>query len=651
MTGLSLIHAGFLAAGLAVAVPVIIHLLFRQKTRTVPIGSIRYLQQVVREHRRRRRVRQWLLLLLRMAAVLLLALLFARPYWDESVRRGLEQETVYLVDRSASMQAAPGSTSLFDEALELLRDELDVVDENTIVHVGLCDATGVDEIAVDKLGDARPSQAATDHALGIGWAKDVLAASNRSDRRVILISDLQRTGLAATGGEQLPAEITLEVHDVGRQLARNVSVDLADAVSSEIVPDRPVRIRALVHNHGALAVKQVPIRCELEGPDGKLSASEKLDIPGGATATIDLPFTIQQDGIYRGRVTIEAEDVLPVDDTRWLAVEARHPDRVLLVDGQEGRTVFGNETYYLETALRLRTEEIGGQLRSFEVERIVWEAGEGFPRLDGYRAVVLANVRRLTEQDGERLAVYLRAGGSLLIFAGDQVSPQSVAPLAGRDLLPGAVAANPVDTRVRIGQWDARHAALACFDDPQHGDLRRIELNTFLPLTSLTPFGKALLSAGPHVVAGEAPVGRGRVIFFGTSADRDWSDLPRTRMYVPLMRQLLAYLTNQLGEQRAVSAHTIAKRGETTGVTETEGQWIVTNLDPRESIPDRLTSEELSKRLGAGEDDVDRTAALAALKLTLPADALRPEEAWTLVVWVLLAVLAVETVLAGKVHA
>ena len=30
------------------------------------------------------------------------------------------------------------------------------------------------------------------------------------------------------------------------------------------------------------------------------------------------------------------------------------PDRVLLIDGQPGPSVFGNETYYLETALRLR---------------------------------------------------------------------------------------------------------------------------------------------------------------------------------------------------------------------------------------------------------------------------------------------------------
>src|SRR4051812_4945590 len=105
MFGLSLIHAGFLAGGLAVALPIVIHLLFRQRTRTVVIGSVQFLHQVVREHRRRRRVRQWILLALRMLAVVLLALLFARPYWDESQRRGLEQEVVLLIDRSASMQA------------------------------------------------------------------------------------------------------------------------------------------------------------------------------------------------------------------------------------------------------------------------------------------------------------------------------------------------------------------------------------------------------------------------------------------------------------------------------------------------------------------------------------------------------------------
>src|SRR6188474_1431096 len=125
MQGLSLIHMGFLAAGLAVALPIIIHLLFRQKTRTLPIGSVRFLHQVVREHRRRRRLRQWLLLALRMLAVLLLAALFARPYWDESYRRGLETEVVLLLDRSASMSTQDsGGQSAFEDARNQILEEL-----------------------------------------------------------------------------------------------------------------------------------------------------------------------------------------------------------------------------------------------------------------------------------------------------------------------------------------------------------------------------------------------------------------------------------------------------------------------------------------------------------------------------------------------
>jgi hypothetical protein len=427
MFGLNLIHVGFLAGGLAVTVPILIHLLFRQKTRVVPIGSVQFLHQVVREHRRRRRVRQWLLLMLRMLAVLLLALLFARPYWRKAAALGLEQEIVFLVDRSASMQVRRGNSLAFDEAVARLRGELGRVDANAIVHIGLCDTSGVEEISVDALSTARPTQLATDHAGAIAWAKDLLAASNRTHRRIVVISDLQRSGLSVTAPERLPGDIELAVLDVGERLVRNVSVDAAEAVVAEIRPDGPIRIRATVRNHGPLAVRQLAVQCELEGPQGTAKASGKLDVPAHGTGTVDLPLPIDSDGVYRGKVSIDASDMLPLDDERWLAVELRHADRVLLVDGQEGRVVFGNETYFLETALRLRTQESEGRSRSFEIERIVWEAnsGEGFPRLEGYRAVVLANVRRLSDDDGRRLDDFVSYGGGLLIFAGDQVSPQS----------------------------------------------------------------------------------------------------------------------------------------------------------------------------------------------------------------------------------
>jgi hypothetical protein len=77
----------------------------------------------------------------------------------------------------------------------------------------------------------------------------------------------------------------------------------------------------------------------------------------------------------------------------------------------------------------------------------------------------------------------------------------------------------------------------------------------------------------------------------------------------------------------------------------------VTNLDPKESALDRLTPEQLFAALGIEESPEKDAAKQVALALTLPADALRPDEIWTTVVWLLLIVLAAETLLAGRVHA
>ena len=70
----------FLLAGLAVAIPIIVHLVFRQRAKRVDLGTLRFLRIVLEQNARKRRVMRWLLLCLRLACVALLAFLFARPY-------------------------------------------------------------------------------------------------------------------------------------------------------------------------------------------------------------------------------------------------------------------------------------------------------------------------------------------------------------------------------------------------------------------------------------------------------------------------------------------------------------------------------------------------------------------------------------------
>src|SRR5687768_12297449 len=63
----------------AAAIPVVIHLLHRQRTRPVAWGAMQFLLESPIRFRRRRKVDHWLLLLARMALLGLLGFLLARP--------------------------------------------------------------------------------------------------------------------------------------------------------------------------------------------------------------------------------------------------------------------------------------------------------------------------------------------------------------------------------------------------------------------------------------------------------------------------------------------------------------------------------------------------------------------------------------------
>ncbi len=92
-------HVGLLAAGLAgVAIPIIIHLLFRQRRRPVPWAAMRFLLEAFRKQRRKLRVQQWLLLLVRCLVIACVALALGRPLLERAgILGGVGGRDVYLV--------------------------------------------------------------------------------------------------------------------------------------------------------------------------------------------------------------------------------------------------------------------------------------------------------------------------------------------------------------------------------------------------------------------------------------------------------------------------------------------------------------------------------------------------------------------------
>src|SRR5579862_3038246 len=96
----------FLAAGLAVGLPVWLHMLRKHKTTPLPFSSLMFFERRTQSSIKHRRLQYLLLLALRTAVVALLALEFARPFL-ESHLGGLTvgpKLTVLAIDSSFSMR-------------------------------------------------------------------------------------------------------------------------------------------------------------------------------------------------------------------------------------------------------------------------------------------------------------------------------------------------------------------------------------------------------------------------------------------------------------------------------------------------------------------------------------------------------------------
>ena len=651
MGGLGFIHPGFLAAAAAVAVPIVIHLLFRRRARRVEIGTLHFLRAVIRDQARRRRIRRWVLLALRAAGVLLLALLFARPYLRAPEVPGSEREVVILIDRSASMGAGAAGASPLDKARRQAGELIRGLPDGTTVRLAYFDAERVVPVPTGRFDPGiRPGLAGTDYTKALAWARDVVVASRRSQRQVFLFTDLQRCGLGAPLADGFPQTVDVELVDVGRPLTTNLAVEDVVAEQTNLRGGQPMTVAARVFNAGAFRARDVRVRLALEGRPA-VERTATLDAHSRQLVRFEVP--IDRPGLYHGFVEVGGGDDLRFDDRRWLAFEARRPDRVLLIDGEPGPSIYGNETYYLETALRLKLpdDESTASPTPYEPTRLAWGGrGSTLPELGPFAVVALCNVADVSPADADFLRKFVESGGGLIIFTGDQVKPGAYAAMEQARLLPARLQGPAEVGSYRFADWVKDHPLLGPFADPQYGDLRTLRFRRITRMLA-EPDSRVLATASdgsPLVV--EKSIGRGCSLIFAFPADNAWGDWSIHRLYVPLVHQLLGDLTGRLpetGRVRFERAGEVEAQGP--GVSVKDGRAVVRNVDAAESEIERTTAARLREvyRLPQGRKNDHRQEEEAT---ALAAAGERPDEVWRAVAWVLLAVLIVEMFVANRTY-
>lgn len=529
----------FLLGLAGIAVPVIIHLIQRERKNVVHFPSLMFLQRIPYQSVRRRRIRNWPLLLLRLAALALIVAAFARPFMRRqalvAAAGGGAREVVVLVDRSYSMAYGDRWTRATAAARQAIGnvgqgDRASLVFFASGAEVALRSASDHGRLEA-ALVSTKPGSSATRYGPALKLAGSIASESSLPRREVILISDFQRSGWQGAEGVRLPDGVVLTAVSVGDAETANVSVTPVSMQRAPFSEQDRVTITGGAVNHGAKPIANLEIVLEL---DGRPVQTEHLNLePNGSASVSFTPFSPGAQGT-RGTVRLAA-DALLLDNAFHFVVAPKQPVKVVIADRPGSAR---DASLYLSRALSL------GEDPAFDVSV---KSIDGLTQDDlQHAAVVILNDAPVAQAAAERLGAFVARGGGLLVAAGERAAwPAAGASAAVADILP-AVPGQMVDrtqgASARLGALEYGNPIFEPFRAARTGDFSSAR---FYSYRSVVPVKDAQIVArfddgAPALL--ERRVGNGRVLMWTSSLDLQWNDLPLKSVYLPFVHRMATTL-------------------------------------------------------------------------------------------------------------
>lgn len=552
----------FLIAALAAILPILIHLIHRQKAKEIPFPTLRFLNLSVQRTRRRKYLDDALLLALRVALLALLALGLAGPALN-SLRNLLggnqPAAAVIILDNSGSMDtlSEPPSTRRFETARDLattILDQLDDTDAAALLLTGGTPSTAQGRFfrshtpLRQELAAARVFPEPADLAARLQQAHELLDTLEASRREIYILTDNQALSWNNLDPRRLDQNPTAKlppviVVDTRGQPLLNASLRNLQLQSPAPVAGAPVIARAEVSNPTTVD-QQKHFELRLDGT--QLALSPTLTLPAGQAVTHEFRFTIDDPGIHNGQILLVEDDASSLDNRLFFALNVDPAISLAIIKPRQHEIPQADDAFYLERALASQ----GTRLTTLTPDQITPAA------LAGQAAAFCVNLPTLDADAAQTLATYAQNGGHLVWIAGPNVDPDSYNQMnqqASGQLLPAPLGPLRVPAPGATQSWsiaslDPTHPALATLTEPP--SLYQTVLVFQLIPVAPEPDARILatLDDGQPLFV-EKALGAGSTLWLGAAAREDWTNLPLKPLFLPLVSRLAFHLAGSLSGQ------------------------------------------------------------------------------------------------------
>lgn len=539
----------FLLGGLAIALPVIFHLVRRSSREKQDFSSLMFLKPTPPRMTRRNRLENLFLLLLRCMALGLLALGFARPFLRQPTAAAptttAGAQIVILVDTSASMrreglwpeamtrvEAELKNTSAADQVAILAFDE-QIRPVISFEAWAAMNAPDRQALAAQRLAQQQPTWRGTHLSAALIAAAETIADANKREphpgpQRIVLVSDLQEGGrLEGLQGHEWPRGLEVNLQTVKARRPTNAGLqwvaDQEDTARSSAEPT--VRLR--VSNSSDARREQF----RLQWP-GAIADSLDAYVPPGQSRIVPAPKLPPTNGVEQIVLSGDDDDF----DNVAYVVQPKAEEVNLLFMGEDAGENPNQSLYYLRRAFQdTRRQQV--RLSASAPSRPLPALAPPAARSGGYRLIIIPGA--LPAERVAEIRPYVTNGGTALVVLDDVAAAKSLGDLLAVPEL--GVGEATGSKYAMFGQMDFAHPLLAPFTDPRFGDFTKIRFWKHRQL-NLDRLPQARVIArfddnDPAIL--EIPIGRGRILVFAFSWRPAESQFALSSKFVPLLYALL----------------------------------------------------------------------------------------------------------------
>ncbi|HMC89724.1 MAG TPA: BatA domain-containing protein, partial [Gemmataceae bacterium] len=464
-----------------IGVPILLHLIMRQKPKHLLFPAFRFLLQRHRTNQRKLQLRHLLLLALRLLLVAGVCLALARHKLFSS-RLNLSGErpiaAVLVFDTSFSMGYVSGGKDRLETARQRALELLAELPEGSRVAVLDTAEPGGEwlptlSLARDRIGDLKLRPANSPVTTRLAEAYRLLADLDQETESgddalpkfLYIFSDRTQDSWDQSRVkdlQQLRDRLATEAHAVLVDVGVDKPVDLALVaveMPRQVVPtDDTAQLKVTVRSTGERVDTEVVCRI-----DGKAAEHKPIQLDAGQSRVVVFERRDLPTGFHQAEITLATNDALPFNNAQFATFEVRGGRRVLALvddpnDAAAWRTVF----------------DVSKEFRC-EVHTVT-EARRLSPTEDlaKYQAICLLNVASPEHDLWQKLKSYVDKGGGLAIAPGSDLDLKAYNgdPIA-RELLPGRLvkvvqAEKKKDEKEARASWKEatyQHPVMAPFKD------------------------------------------------------------------------------------------------------------------------------------------------------------------------------------------